>query len=178
MQIAQIAGEKITALIPAIESHESYLYQVDARFRAIEMAAGRGPFNRRNLENIIDVINYYSSENRNPVMLEPVFIGTMQKVQRQAQELYPLQMGMAALRDFGESMNDPNFVSFMLKRYEAGDKLLQAVNFPQELINEKTEFNKLHEAFQQFQAQREQFAQMVELMKANKGQPMLEGQTA
>jgi len=178
MQIAEIAGEKITMLLPAIESHENYLYQVDERIRAIEIAAGRGPFSRRNIENIIDIIRYYTRDTGKAVIIEPEFVGTLRRVQQEQQKLKSIRVGVGALAEIGQAMEDPDYVRFMLKGYEVGDKALQAVNFPQELINEKNDVEKLYDAKNQMNAQREQFAQMVELMKANKGQaqPLLEGQ--
>jgi len=179
LQLVEMAGERVTMLLPAIESHESYLYQVDERIRAIEMQAGRGPFSRDNLENIADVINYYRGESSEPLLIEPEFVGTLRQAQQRQQKLQPIQYGVGALAEIANAMQDPNYVKFMLKSYETGDAALTAVNFPQDLIVEKTEFDKAATDYAQVQAQREQFAQFVELMKANKGQPQrpeLQGQ--
>ena len=176
LHLIEIAGERVTQLLPAIEAHENYLYQVDERVRSIELAAGRGPYNRRNIENIIDIIEHYIGGDT--VKIEPQFVGTLRQAQQRQQKIQPLQFGIGALSEIAAAMGDPNFVRFMLKGYETGDKALQAVSFPQDLINEKQVFDRMYQEYQQLQAQREQFAQMVELLKAGKGQPMLEGAVA
>jgi hypothetical protein len=168
LQLAEMAGERITQLLPTIESHEGYLAQVDERVRDIERQAGRGPFNRMDLENVYDILNYYMGNDAGNAVIRPEFIGTLRQTQQIQQKLKPLQYGIGALSEFAQAMGDPNLVRFMIKSYEVGDEALQGVNFPQKLVREKADYDRLVESFNQSQQQNEQFAKMVELMKASK----------
>uniref|UniRef100_A0A6M3KNX4 Putative head tail connector protein n=1 Tax=viral metagenome TaxID=1070528 RepID=A0A6M3KNX4_9ZZZZ len=170
LQLMEMAGERITQLLPMIESHESYLAQVDERVRAIELESGQGPYNKANIENVYDIISHYLGPmEADLVKIQPEFIGTLRQKQQQFQKLQPILYGINALSEIGEAMGDPNFVGFMIKRYLVGDATLQAVNFQQKLVNEEADYNKSVEAFMQDQAMQRQFAQVVELMKAGKG---------
>lgn len=172
-QLTEMAGERITQLLPMMESHESYLGQVDERLRAIEVNAGRGPYNKRNLENIFDIISHYIGPmEAGQVKIQPEFIGTLRKTQRMQHNLKPIQLGIGALSEIAASMGDSNLVRFMIKRYPAAEATLRATDFPQKLVREEEEFNRLYEDYQRNQAQMEQFAKNIELMKASKGTDM------
>jgi len=181
-QLSEMAGEKITQLLPMMESHESYLGQADERVRAIELNAGRGPYNKRNMENIFDIISHYIGPlEAEQVKIQPEFIGTLRKTQRMQHNLKPIQLGIGALSEIAESMGDPNLVRFMIKKYPTAEATLRATDFSQKFVNEEPVFNKLYEEFQRDQARMEQFAKMVELLKASKGTDMakmLTGATA
>jgi hypothetical protein len=181
-QLAEMAGEKITQLLPMMESHESYLEQVDERVRAIEINAGRGPFSKRNLENIFDIISHYIGPfEADQVKIQPEFIGTLRKTQRMQHNLKPIQLGIGALSETAAALGDPNFVRFAVKRFPTMEAIMTAVDFPQKLANEEAEVERLYKEFQQDQARMEQFAKMVELLKASKGTDMakmLTGATA
>lgn len=174
LQLMEIAGEKITVLLPMIESHENYLAQVDARVRDIEFQAGRGPFNRANLENVFDILDQLLGEDARNIKIQPEFIGTLRQVQRNQQKSKPLHLGIGALAEFGELMKDDNYVRNMIKPYEVGDKILQAVSFEQELIKEQGDFEDAVIAENEANAQQQQFANQVEMAKALKGSPVLE----
>jgi len=168
LQLAEMAGERITQLLPTIETHENYLAQVDRRVRDIERQAGRGPFNRMQLENVMDILEYAMGGDAATVEIQPEFIGTLRQTQQMQQALKPIQYGIGALSELAASMGDPNLVRFMIKGYDVGDEALRAVNFPQKLIREVEDYQKLVESDAQVQAQREQFQMMIEAMKASK----------
>ncbi len=175
-QLSEMAGERITQLLPMMESHESYLEQVDMRVRAIEIDAGRGPYNRRNMENIFDIISSYIGPfEAEKVKIQPEFIGTLRKTQRMQQNLKPIQLGVGAVSEIGVMLGDPNLAKFMIDRYGTADAALRAVDFPQKLVNEESQVDKLYQQDAQKQAEMENFAKTVELMNASKG---LEGATA
>ena len=165
-QLVEMAGEKITQLLPTIESHEYYLAEVDARVQDIERQAGRGPYNPREIENIIDILDFYLGDEASGVRILPEFIGTLRQTQQMQQKLKPIQYGMGALSELGVSMQDENYVRHMIKRFETGEAIIEAVNFPQKLVNEKAEYERLEAEFQELQARREQFANQIEMAKA------------
>ena len=169
LQLAEMAGERITLLLPMMESHESFLEQVDRRVRDIERQAGRGPFNRLNIENIIDIIEWAIGSDARAAEIKPEFIGTLRQAQQRQQKLSPLMQGVAALRDTADAMGYPELVRLMIKGYDTSDEILRATNFPQKLITEKGEFEQSEQALQESQARDKQFAQLVELMKNSKG---------
>ncbi len=168
LQLAEMAGERITQLLPTIETHESYLAQVDERVRDIERQAGRGPFARANLENIMDILDWAIGPEASTARINPEFIGTLRQTQQMQQKLKPIQYGIGALSELAASMGDPNLVRFMVKGYDVGDEALRAVNFPQKLVREVEDYEKMVRAFEQMQAQREQFAKTIEMLKATK----------
>lgn len=169
LQLAEMAGERITLLLPMMESHESYLEQVDKRVRDIERQAGRGPFNRSNIENIIDVIEWAIGSDARAAEIKPEFIGTLRQAQQRQQKLSPLMQGVAALRDTADAMGYPELVRLMIKGYDTSDEILRATNFPQKLITEKGDFDQSEQILQESQAKDKQFAQLIELMKNSKG---------
>jgi hypothetical protein len=167
LQLIEMAGERITQLLPTIETHEYYLAQVDTRARDIERQAGRGPFNRLEMENVYDVLEWALGREAKSVKIAPEFIGTLRQTQQMQQKLKPLKYGVGALAELADAMQDPHYVSRMLKSWEVGDETLSAVNFPQKLIKESEDYQAQLEAEQQMQSQREKFAQMIEFMKAS-----------
>ncbi len=181
LQLIEIAGEKVTVLIPTMESHEHYLSQVDERVRDIEFRAGRGPFNRLELENIFDILDFYLGDDARGVKIQPEFIGTLRQTQQMQQKLKPLQLGIGALSEFGKSMEDPDFVRNMIKPYEVGDAILQAVNFQQKLVRQKEDFDESVASIAESRARQRQFENQVDMAKALKGSGVIEqltGQTA
>jgi hypothetical protein len=168
LQLMEMAGERITQLLPTIESHENHLSEVDKRYRDLERQAGNGPFNRMELENVEDIlVSVLGAQARN-VRFGPEFIGTLRQTQQMQQKLKPISVGVRAVSELATAMGDPNLVRFMIKGFDVGDEALRAVNFPQKLIRELEDYQKLVAASEQSQAQREQFAQAIELMKASK----------
>jgi len=169
LQLAEMAGERITLLLPMMESHESFLEQVDRRVRDIERQAGRGPFNRLNVENIIDIIEWAIGSDAQAAEIKPEFIGTLRQAQQRQQKLSPLMQGVAALRDTADAMQYPELVRLMVKGYDTSDEILRATNFPQRLITEKDDFEQAEQVLQETRAKDKLFAQMNELMKNSKG---------
>ena len=168
MQIAEMAGERMTTLLPTIESHENYLAQVDARVRDIERQAGRGPYNRADMENVLDILEWALDGDVQGVGLAPEFMGTLRQTQQTQQRLKPIQYAVGALAEIGAATGNPNLARFMLKDYELADEALTAVNCPQKLIREAKDYEQIVAQFEQGVAQDKRFAQMVELMKATK----------
>ena len=169
-QLSEMAGERITQLLPMMEGHESYLEQVDMRTRAIEIDAGRGPYSRRNLDNIFDIISHYIGPfEAEKVKIQPEFIGTLRKTQRMQQNLKPIQMGAGAVSELGQITGNPTLARKMIKQYPTAEAVFKATDFPQKLINEEGVFAKLTQQEQEKQAEMENFAKQIELMKASKG---------
>lgn len=169
LQLAEMAGERITLLLPMMESHESFLEQVDRRVRDIERQRGYGPFNKQNIENIIDIIEWAIGSDPRAAEIKPEFIGTLRQAQQRQQKLSPLMQGVAALRDTADAMGKPELVQLMIKNYETSDEILRATNFPSKLITEKDDFDQADQALQESRARDKQFAQLNELMKNSKG---------
>lgn len=169
LQLAEMAGERVTLLLPMMESHEAFLAQVDRRVRDIERQAGRGPFNRANIENIIDIIEWAIGSDARAAEIKPEFMGTLRQTQQQQQNAGPLIKGIAGLREMADAMDYPELVRLMVKGYDAGDEMLRAMNFPQKLITEKGEFEQSEQALQESRAKDKQFAMINELMKNSKG---------
>jgi hypothetical protein len=176
LQLAEMAGERISMLLPTIETHESYLASVDLRVRDIERRAGRGPFNRRDMENITDILIWALGPEARNARIAPEFIGTLRQAQQMQQKLKPISTGIAALSELGEAMQDPGYVRRMVKGYDVGDEAIRAVNFPQKLITEKEQYDLEEQAEQQAALRDKQLAQAVELMKA--GKVNLQGEVA
>ena len=170
MHLIEMAGEKMTTLLPMMDSHENYLSIVDARVRDIETRAGRGPFNKLNMENIYDVIRYHLNEDRPKVNMKAEFMGTMRQMQQKRQKLAPIREGVGMVGELAEMMGDDNLARFVLKPYKTAEKALIALNCPQELIREHDEYVKLVEDDNIRQDQREKFAMAIEALKASKGQ--------
>ncbi len=168
LQLAEMAGERISTLLPTIESHENYLSQVDQRVRDIERQAGRGPYNRLEMENVMDILDWALGGDVSQISLTPEFMGTLRQVQQTQQRLKPIQYAVGALAEIGAATGNPNLPRFMLKEYDVADEALTAVNCPQKLIREREDYEQAVAVFEQSVAQDKRFAQVVELMKATK----------
>ena len=176
LQLMEMRSEKITLLLPMMDTHEFYLSSVDARVREIETRAGRGPFNKANLENIDAALEYYLGEDASKTNMQPEFVGTMRKEQQRYQRLKPLMDGVTAISELADRMGDENLMRFALKSFQTVEELARAVDFPAELLNEPEEYIRLVEENNELDAQREQFAMAMEMMKNSKGMPA--GETA
>jgi len=169
MQIMEIAGEKMVQLIPMMETHESYQKQVDDRIVDIEMQAGRGPFHPMIVEQIKEIIQFYSRKRlRTRSGLKIVFMGTLRKAQQMQQSLKPISYGVRVASEIGASLGDPELARFMIKGYETVDEAFQAVNFPQKLVQERRVFEAQRKAVEEARAQQKQLENMIDMMKASK----------
>jgi hypothetical protein len=105
LQLAEMAGERISQLLPTIETHENFLAQSDERVRSIERESGRGPFNRLEMENVLDVIMWITGEEPDPKQdpISPEFIGTLRQAQQRQQKLAPIAQGVGVLAELGQA---------------------------------------------------------------------------
>jgi len=168
LQIMEIAGERITQLLPMIETHERYLSQVDDRVIDIQRQAGNGPFAPEVLERVADIVSFYTGEETLGVDLQVQFIGTLRQAQQMQQKLKPIQFGVSVASEIGNALGDPDIARLMVKGYETVDEALQAVHFPEKLTVEKEEYEKSVAALAEARAQQAQFENAVEMAKASK----------
>ncbi len=169
-ELIEMSGEKITLLLPMIETHEGYLEQADDRQMEIESRAGRGPFEKARVERIRDLLEYYTDEDsKGRINVKVQFIGTLRQAQQRAQKLQPITTGVAIAREIGEALLDENLARLAIKGYETLDEALQAVNFPQKLVNEKEKYEEAVAQVAQARAAQQQLENAAELMKASKG---------
>jgi len=165
-----MSGEKITLLLPMIETHEGYLEQADTRQMEIESRAGRGPFDKARVERIRDILEYYTGEDSGGrINIKVEFIGTLRQAQQRQQKLQPITYGVTIAGEIAEKLQDPNLARLAIKGYETLDEALQAVHFPQKLITEKEEYNEAVAAVAKAQAEQQQLENAAEMMKASKG---------
>jgi hypothetical protein len=163
-QIWQMAGEKATLLSPAIETHSRYLETIDARMIDIEARAGRGPFNPDTMANITDIIVSILGEVAS-VNVRPVFIGQLAQAQKKTQAIEPIMSGIGAVRDSGLYEIEPDLVH-AIKAKETHDELLEAVDFPQDLVVPKEEYAEIKAGLNQQRAADKQAAMAIEMAKA------------
>lgn len=165
IHIWQLAGEKATLLSPAIETHSSYLETTDNRMMDIEIQAGRGPFDKRTIENITDVIMSNLDKSVSKVSVKPVFIGPLAKAQKVSQTLQPIQTTLDALSPliglFPQLANK-------YREYELADKIENALDFPQDVVVPKDEYDEINAAQAEAAAQQQNFENSVEMAKASK----------
>ncbi|KKN04873.1 hypothetical protein LCGC14_1093010 [marine sediment metagenome] len=164
-QIWQMMGEKATLLSPAIETHSKYLSSVDARMIDIASRRGQGPFNRRVVENIADIVDSVLGGFSDGIDIQPLFVGPLAQAQMTSQALQPIQAWMAEVGPLME------FNPQLRHRYrwpQLAGKIEDAVNFPQDVIVPQEEYDEIVKAENAAAlAQREQ-ENAVEMMKASK----------
>jgi len=165
IHIWQLAGEKATLLSPAIETHSSYLETIDNRMMDIEIQAGRGPFDKRTLENITDIIVSTLDRPVSKVSVKPVFIGQLAKAQKVSQTLQPIQTTLDALNPLIGMFPQ---LRHKYREYELADKIENALDFPQDVVVPKDEYDEKVRAEAEAIAQQQQFENNVEMAKASK----------
>ena len=169
-ELIEMSGEKVTLLLPMIETHEHYLKQADDRQMEIEQRAGRGPFEKARVERIAEIIEYYTGKSvKGSITVQVEFIGTLRQAQQDQQNLRPITRGVALAGEIGEALGDPDLARLAVKGYETLDEALQAVRFPQKLITEKEEYDEAVAAVAQARARQQQLENAADLMKASKG---------
>jgi hypothetical protein len=177
LQELDIKDEKITQISPMIDSNDNYLRQVDERALDIEYRASRGPFRKDYLMYIADVIAFTCKKagvlfNGD---LVPEFVGKLRKQQQMEQKLKPLRTGMAFLQE-AKATIDPN-LHIAVRGYDVLDDGFSAIGFPMKNLKPREQFDQEYAQMQEAQAKQLQFQNMVEAMKASKGQNLLpEGQ--
>lgn len=169
-ELIEMSGEKITLLLPMIETHEGYLEQSDDRQMEIESRAGRGPFEKERVERILEILEFHTGEDSGgKINVQVQFIGTLRQAQQRAQKLQPITTGVTIAREMGEALTDPDLARLAIKGFETLDEALQAVNFPTKLIREKADYDKSVAELAQARAAQQQLENATELMKASKG---------
>ncbi len=169
-ELIEMSGEKITLLLPMIETHEGFLGQADDRQMEIESRAGRGPFEKSRVERIRDILEQHTGEaSSGRINVKVQFIGTLRQAQQRAQKLQPITTGVAIAGEIGKALMDDDLARLAIKGYETLDEALQAVNFPQKLVTEKEEYDEAVARLAQARAAQQQLENAAELMKASKG---------
>jgi len=169
-QALEIQDEKISQVLPMIESNDNYLWQVNDRAIDIEYRAGRGPFDFDNMMYIQSVVEWACAKEgvEYSFDLVPEFVGKLRNQQQMEMKLKPLRLGLAYAKEVAESI-DPNLPALAMRGYETLDDGLAAVGFPAKNIKPKEQYEEDNAAYQQAQAQQIQFQNAVEMAKATKG---------
>jgi len=168
-QIIQMMGEKRT-LLGGIESYANELLKpADDIIMGVEYEAGRGPFHPSVMANIIDIIRNNAKTRMATAEVMPEFISLLARAQKIAQQLQPIQTGVAALAEIGTAMGDRDYVRLMIKPYETGDGILESLNFPQKNVNTKDEYEGLRDELARQRAADKQTEYAIEMAKAAKG---------
>ena len=164
-QIIGMMGEKSTLLSPAIETHSSYLETADARMIDIEVRAGRGPFDRRTMENITDIVVSTLGENATSVDVTPVFIGPLAQAQKVSQAIQPI---ISTMENVAPLMQIWPEAKLMYREYETFNDINDALDFPQKNIVPKDEYEEKLAAANKAAADQQQQENAIEMMKASK----------
>ncbi len=165
IQIWQMAGEKATLLSPAIETHSKYLEAIDDRMMDIEMQAGRGPFARDIMENITDIVQ--SALGRvSTVSVRPVFVGALAQAQKAGQILQPIESTMTAVRR--NLLEIYPELRHKYRAYEIAGDIEEALDFPQDKVVPKDEYDERVAAEAEAKAKQQQFENQVDMAKAAK----------
>jgi len=165
-QLWKIAGENSTLLSPAIESYSGDLLgPVDVRFVDIEYRAGRGPFDRMRMEEISEIVWANLKTYTEPFGLAPEFIGPLARAQRLQQAVEPIISGLQTLAPVFQMFPEAKYV---MKQYELADRIVQATDFPLDVINTKEDFEKIIAEISQQAFQQKQFDNAIEMAKASK----------
>ncbi|MDD5010498.1 MAG: portal protein [Phycisphaerae bacterium] len=165
-QIIQMAAENSTMLSPAVETYTRDLLQpADDIIMAIEMAAGRGPFDPQTMANITDIVDSNSKQPIDSIRITPEYIGLLAQSQRMQQTLDPLQTSLGAIANYMQLFPAQPIA---IRHYETQDELLKATRFPSKLVMTKQEYDEQVAAMNQKAAQDEQFMKNVEMAKAAK----------
>lgn len=166
-QIWQMVGENATQLSPAIESHSRYMKDSDARHVDIASRRGEYPFDRWTMEEVFFHVVQNSRRRIGNISIVPNFIGQLAQAQKQSQELEPIRAGVSMIVESGITALAPE-TKYCIKGYETVDKMMQAVNFPQNCVRPKEEVDKMFLQEQQAVAQQQAFENAVEMAKAAK----------
>ena len=161
-QIWQMMGEKATLLSPAIETHSKYLSTVDARMVDIASRGGRGPFDRRTMENIADIVESLLGRIEGSINILPLFVGPLAQAQKTSQALQPIQAWQA---EVGPLMAIQPQLIHRYKWPELASKVEDAVNFPQDVIVPKEEYDEIVAAENAAAAAQQQVDNSMEAMK-------------
>lgn len=166
-QIWQMAGEKATLLSPAIETHSSYLEAADARMIDIEQRARRGPFDLRTMENITDIIlsNAKNPERVRSIGVQPVFIGALAQAQKTSQTLQPINATLEAIAPM--IAVQPQLIN-KYDWYKLSGHVEDALDFEQDVIVPKDEYDKINAAQNEAAAKQQEFENSMEAMKNSK----------
>lgn len=164
-QIWQMMGEKATLLSPAIETHSKYLSTVDARMVDIASRRRQGPFNKRRMENIQDIIESTLGRRVDSVDVQPLFVGPLAQAQKTSQALQPIQ---STLDVVGPMMQiNPQLVN-KYNWYKLAGHAEDALNFPQDVIVPREEYDEIVAAQNQAAKAQQEQENAVEMMKASK----------
>ena len=177
-QILGINQEKITLISPMLESNDNYLEQADERVLDIEMRAGRGPFSPDNMELIRDIVRFYAKERNIEANADvtPEFVGRLRRAQQMQQKLDPLYMTLDYVNKVTEVLDADAAIA--VRSYDTLDEGFLAIGSPMKLLKPREQFEAEKAQLMEARANQQQIDNQIEAMKAAKGLPMLEGQTA
>ncbi len=165
-QIIKMAAEIAIQLIPEISTFTGgYLRDVDTRMIDIESRAGRGPFDRRTIENINDIVASNSDTQATSVEISPIFVGQLARAQKVKQDLDPILDGLAAAAPLFALDED---LILAVKGHETLDDIFSATNFPMKNFVSKDEFDAIKEAILEQRAAQQQIENNIEMAKAAK----------
>ncbi len=165
-QVIKMAAEIATQLSPGISTYTGTLADVDDRVIDIESRAGRGPFSKRDLENVTDIIVSNAKTRVTKIGLTPIFVGPLARAQKVKQELDPILDGLGAAAPLFQL--DPDLVD-AIRLHPTLDDILTATNFPLKNFVPKDEYDQLKAArVEQRQKEKEQLM-LLEAAKAAKG---------
>lgn len=164
-QIWQMVGEKATLLSPAIETHSKYLSSVDARMVDIASRRGHGPFNRRTVENIADIVEGVLGRAVSDINVQPLFVGPLAQAQMTSQALQPIQAWTAEITPLMQ-MNPQLIHRYRLPKLAS--KIEDAVNFPQDAIVSQEEYDEAVRLEDEANAAQQQTENAIEMAKASK----------
>lgn len=162
-QIWQMVGERATMLSPAIETHSTYLEDIDAIMMDTEKRAGRGPFAPDELGNLQDIIESVLGEVPDSVDVSPVFIGPLAQAQKMSQAIEPILTTMEAARPVLELFPE---AKHRYRPYKILDHIDEATDFPQDAVVPKEEYDETIAAINAAAAQQQQAEMAIEMAKA------------
>jgi hypothetical protein len=166
LQILKMAAENSVLLSPALESQGRALKFIDDRMMNIEMIAGRGPFNRQNMEYITDVITSTIGKT-SKVSIQPEFISQLGRSQRIQQALEPIMTGVDIAFEMSQK-TDQDLAMLAIRAYGALNAALEAIGFPMKYLATEEEFWAAKEALNKQRQEAQQQQQALEMMKASK----------
>ena len=161
-QIWQMVGERATMLSPAIETHSTYLEDIDAIMMDTERRAGRGPFAPDELGNLTDIIESVLGGIPDEVDISPVFIGPLAQAQKTSQAIQPILTTMETARPILELFPEAKNA---YRPYKILDHINEATDFPQDAVVPKDEYDKIIESINAAAAQQQQAEMALEMAK-------------
>lgn len=164
-QIWQMAGEKATLLSPAIETHSSYLVDSDAKMISVEWAAGRGPFKRKTLSEVTDIVVANTDGTARSIGVMPIFIGALAQAQKRTQALEPILATMEAAVPLFNLFPE---LKLAIREYDNLKDISEALDYPQKLIKPKEEYEEELARANEAAAQQQQLENSIEMAKASK----------